>query len=263
MDLNRFFYKQFRISIIGALCLALVGCVNNKDFTYLQDLKEQEEFKTPKAQYKLQKGDQLNINISSTDPASDLIFNRSSSGIGGQVNDQSLFMSSYIINSKGEITLPYVSSIKAEGKSIQGLTDDLEVALKDFLKDYVIDIKLSNYRITVLGEVKRSGTYNVSNTSLNILQGIGLGGGLNDFGNRSGVQVLRDINGVTKIFEVDLTSTDFLASNGYSLQNNDVIYVPPMKNRSVRANTNVVQLSISGLTLLTLVLNLVFKNGLL
>ena len=101
-----------------------------------------------------------------------------------------------------------------------------------------------NYKITILGEVQKPGTYTISNEHISILQALGIAGDLTIYGRRDNVLLIREKEGGKKEYiRIDLTQTNVLSSPFYYLQQNDVIYVEPNKTRintviSAAASTN-------------------------
>ena len=99
--------------------------------------------------------------------------------------------------------------------------------LTDYLKDHIINIRLKNFTVTVLGEVNRPGTYPVNGEQITILEAIGLANDLTIKGKRENVLVIRDFNGTKVYNRIDLTSKQALNSPVYYLTQNDVVYIEP------------------------------------
>ncbi len=91
----------------------------------------------------------------------------------------------------------------------------------------MVDIRIVNFKVTVLGEVNRPGTFTLDYNRITLLQVIGTAGDLTIYGNRKNVTVLRDVNGIQTTSTVDLTSASFIDSDFYYLQQNDVVVVEP------------------------------------
>ena len=90
-----------------------------------------------------------------------------------------------------------------------------------------MDIRILNFKITVLGEVNSPGTFNVSSNRTTLLQAIGLAGDLTIYGSRNDVIVLRESGNKQVSISIDLTSREFLESEFYFLQQNDIVVVNP------------------------------------
>ena len=99
--------------------------------------------------------------------------------------------------------------------------------LSDYLKDPIINIRLSNFTVTVLGQVARPGTYPINGEQITILEALGLAGDLTLRGKRENVLVIRDFNGTKVYNRINLTSKNMVNSPVYYLTQNDVVYVEP------------------------------------
>ena len=95
-----------------------------------------------------------------------------------------------------------------------------------------------NFQISVLGEVSRPGTYNVSGDKINLLQALSLAGDMTIFGRRDNIQVTREENGKRHIYVVDVRDSDLYSSPAYYLRQNDIIYVEPNKVRAGQSTIN-------------------------
>ena len=112
----------------------------------------------------------------------------------------------------------------------------LKEKLEPYLKDPIINIRLVNFTVTVLGQVNKPGTYFVNGEQITVLEAIGLANDLNIKGMRKNVLVIRDFNGTKVYTRIDLTTKDALNSPVYYLTQNDVVYVEP-NNSAVTSST--------------------------
>ena len=140
----------------------------------------------------------------------------------------------------------------------------MEERAKKYLKDAVINIKLLSFKFTIIGEVNRPGTYTNYNNQLTVLDAIGMGGDITDYGNRSQVLVVRPTKEGTHTFRINLQDKKLLQQEGYFLLPNDIVIVEPIKSKPFQLNIPTTNLIIStGLsTITTLILLLSFiKNN--
>lgn len=128
-----------------------------------------------------------------------------------------------------------------------------------YLKDATVIVKLISFKVSVIGEVNRPGTYNNYNNQLTVLEAISLAGDITDYGNRKEVLILRPSSGGTKTFRLDLTNKNILTSDGFFLLPNDIIYVEPIKTKSFRMNMSTISLAFTSISTLILVLNYINK----
>ena len=103
-------------------------------------------------------------------------------------------------------------------------------------KDPIVNVRLANFTVTILGEVSRPGTFTIQDERITILEALGLASDLTIYGERKKVLVIREVEGKKKFAQIDLTSVNTVNSPVYYLQQNDVIYVGPNKAR-VRASS--------------------------
>jgi polysaccharide export outer membrane protein len=128
-----------------------------------------------------------------------------------------------------------------------------------FLKDATVIVKLISFKVSVIGEVNRPGTYNNFNSQLTVLEAVSMAGDITDYGDRKRVLVLRPSAEGTRSFRLDLTSKNILTSDGFFLLPNDIIYVEPIKNKTFRINMPTISLAFTSISTLILVLNFINK----
>jgi len=198
----------------------------------------------------LKADDLLGINVSSIDIEAAKPFNLSvvSYSTNGQVTGVPT-VQGFLINSDGTIDFPVIGKIKIAGLSRTEATDFLKDKLKDYITNPIVNIKILNFKITVIGDVRSPGTYTIPNERITILEAIGLAGDLNITGVRNNVLVIREINGKKTGFRVDLTSDNVINSPVYYLNQNDIIYIEPNKTKvnsaRIGGNVNIVLSAVS------------------
>lgn len=222
------------------LVTLLVSCASRKDIVYFQkDAIEQAKVSnTYKTIFKAD--DLLQITISALDLEAVKPFNlpavsyaTTTDRVVGTPQQQT-----YLIDNEGFIDFPLIGKIKLAGLSRSEAIDLLKGKLDpDYVKNPTINIRISNFTITVLGDVKNPGTFNIPNERITVLEGIGLAGDLNISGIRE-IKVHREENGQKKMYTLDLRSNKIFTSPAYYLQQNDVIYVEPNKATSQDAAYN-------------------------
>lgn len=131
----------------------------------------------------------------------------------------------YLIDLDGNIEMPKIGKIKAAGLTKQQLAKAITDKLADEVKNVLVVVKFAQFKINVLGEVKKPGTVVFRTDKASILDAIGEAGDLSDYGKREDVLVMRQTNGKYETYKIDLRSTDFMNSPAYQMQQNDVVYV--------------------------------------
>ncbi len=238
--------KRLKLATVIVLMVSLGSCVSNKEMVYLQDAEGITALEAiVKVEPKIQQNDILSINVSALDAEAALPFNLFEAG-----NTTSLPKPiTYLVNSDGDINFPVLGKIKVEGFTTKEITSYLTEALAVYIKNPIVNIRLTNFKVTVLGEVKSPGTYPVPNERISILEAIGLAGDLTIQGKRKTVVLIREQNGKRTFVDIDLTSREILNSPYFYLAQNDVLIVEPNKSKinssAVGANTGIILTSIS------------------
>ncbi|HUR66352.1 MAG TPA: polysaccharide biosynthesis/export family protein [Chitinophagaceae bacterium] len=172
---------------------------------------------------KIQKGDELNIQIVSlsTQPdKSDVIYNQQPGTGTTPVG--------YLVDNNGDITHHRLGTIHAEGLTKKELANAIKKRLKEpveLLSDPTVIIRLTNFKVTVLGQVGREGEIKAPGERLTIFEAIGLAGGITDFGKKTNLKVIREVNGTRETGFLDLSSKEVFDSPYYYMMQNDMVFV--------------------------------------
>lgn len=223
----KIFNNYLRIIFIVWGVALISSCASRKDVVYFQDTGDFETLVNNNdfvSKFKID--DLVSIHISSLNPEASAPFNLFRGASEGGMRAEQV---DYLVDQMGEIDFPVIGKIKIEGLSPDELRILLRDRLSDYLKDPIINIRLRNFTVTVLGEVERPGTYPVNGEQITILEALGFAGDLTVRGVRQNVLVIRDFNG-TKVYDrIDLTTKDMVKSPVFYLTQNDVVYVEPNK----------------------------------
>jgi polysaccharide export outer membrane protein len=237
--------------VLLVLCFGIMSCVSSRKIKYFSNT-DNEDVSVPSAVFEtaIQVGDLLHIYVSSKDPETALPFNTFETPMAGNVNGN-LDPLPYLVNKDGDVNFPILGSLKVLGKSTRELAAELEAALALYVKEPLVNVRIQNFKVTVLGEVKNPGVFRVENETISILEALGRAGDLTIQGERSTVTLIRTIGNERESIVVDLTKEDLFFSPYFFLAQNDVLYVAPNKakiNSSVvGANTSIIFSSISTL----------------
>lgn len=193
----------------------------------------------------IQPGDQLVIVVSAKDQDVVKPFNQNfSSGqlveeaiAGGNMRPQPTTLTgpTYVVDTQGNIDFPIIGTLNTNGKTLEEFRSVLKRELIRYIKDPVVSIRNTNYKVTVLGEVNKPGQYVITDGNATLLNALGLAGDLTMYGKRNDVLVVRNIDGVTTKERINLSNADFINSPYYNLKQGDVIYVSPNKTKEKTA----------------------------
>lgn len=279
--MNKRMLRSLNICLIIVAAIFVTGCTTPKNISYFQDVTDGMMIETvARRDIRLQPDDKLSIVVNSKDPELASLFNlgiysnrigQASSGTGGAERNYSLpvndGMSTYTVNAAGDIDFPVLGKLHVEGMTRQELVGFIKGELigRNLIKDPIVTVEFINTGISVLGDVNRPGRFDINRDNLTIVDAIALAGDLTILGERENIMVLREENGKTQAYRINLTDAkSMMASPAYYLKQGDVIYVEPnnMKKRSTTVNgNNVLNASfwISIVSLLSTVSILIFK----
>jgi len=220
-----------------AVFILLASCVSNKKLTeqsqYFKNVNDS-ILQRLSNEYEpvFQKGDILSIAVITPNEQSSRIFNQPNFSTGYSNSSSSdnaglgaSIPGGYLINEKGNIIFPLLGQIHADGLTRQGLTDTITSRLKLFIDSAILSIRLLNYKITILGEVARPGTFSIPSERVTILDAIGLAGDLTVYGKRSNIRVIRNMDGVRQTGTIDINKGDIFNSPFFYLRQNDIVYI--------------------------------------
>ena len=190
--------KKLSIPIfIISILLIGISCASKKDVLYLQDIETlNTENDTLKNTPVIRKNDLLAITVSSVDKVSAQPFNLPVVAIGNQTqvlgNQQ---LQSYLVDANGNIEFPVLGTIEVAGMTKIEMVEYLKAAISKYVKNPIINLRITNFKVSVLGEVRRPGTYPIQDERITILEALSLAGDMTVYGKRADVLVIREENG--------------------------------------------------------------------
>jgi polysaccharide export outer membrane protein len=221
--------KNLRIFLF--IIIVINSCTPYKQIPYFQDLKRNgvvSENITNRSPLTMQPGDLLGINVSSLNHEADVIYNNDLERqvtLDGFKSSQSTILG-YLIDAEGNIELPIIGTLKVSGYTTKEISTQLESKLQVYLSKPTVNVRMLNFKISVLGDVKNPGSFNIQNETVTFPEALGLAGDLNSTGIRN-VLLIREKDADRQYINMDLTSKAIFTSPYYYLKNNDIIYVQP------------------------------------
>lgn len=241
-DLCRFPMKKL---LFFLLIISLVtSCKPKQNMIYMSNNNFQQE--VSQARYeglRIQEGDMLEIIVTALDDLAVKPFNRTTmqkTGEDGNAGGNArLGDNQYQVTSDGYIPFPVLGNVYCKGMTKQQLKTELDSRLKQYLTDPVVTVRHLNFNISILGDVGSPGQKTSSTERLNIFQALALAGDMRDSANRTNVKLIRysEESGKDITYTLDLSEASIVNSPYYYLQQNDILYVEPDKNKQIAANT--------------------------
>ena len=230
--------RVLKIGLVAVLfTLAFASCVPQKKMLYLKDMQmaaeniSKEYVNDRTVDYKLQPGDNLYIRFLNT------IDQTSAAALAGDfgarttqlTSDASIYLQSYTLDEEGCIELPLTGKINLKNMTVDQAKEKMQTEINKFVNQTTLIVKLSNFNLTVLGEVTRPGMYKVYQSQINLFEALALAGNMTNFAKNDEVRIVRQTDNGSEIVTVDMGQADILSSPYYYLKPNDIIYVEPLK----------------------------------
>lgn len=257
--------KGFIAKVLLLLMIMVLGasCVSREKIVYFQDLEQRKALvDSVQNTFKIQPNDLLSIVVSAYDLNAVRPFNlvseaRPSTDLSGISLNNNTQQQGYLTAADGTIDFPVLGRVKVAGLTRTELSEVLVKRISEYVISPIVTIRIVNFKVSILGEVARPGTYNVQGERLTLPEALGLAGDMTIFGRRDNILVIRD-NGNTKDYKyLDIRESSFLNSDYYYLQQNDVLYVEPnnaqVQSSSFNRNTSI-YISIASLLISVLVI---------
>ena len=225
---------MYRYLCFLSLIFLLSSCVQYRE---LVNFQEDDPSKLPVevidniSEVRIQSHDILKIDVSSLNPDAVRPF-KTSEEPGNQqagVDKERLLLQGFEVDSIGNINFPLLGRIEMAGYTLTEATDHLQERVRNYVKDAVVNIRLLNFRFSVLGEVNAPGTISTYNNRITFLDALGMAGDLTSYASRKNILIIREIDGERTFKRLNLQTSDIFTSEYYYIKQNDVIYVEPIK----------------------------------
>lgn len=230
-----------KIFLLFFIAAALGSCTSYKHVPYMQDIETVNNSTQNLTLYdaRIMPKDLLSITVNTTDPKAASPFNLTvqtpiNAALTNITTTTSPSLQQYLVNNEGEIDFPVIGRIKVGGLTKNEAENLIREQLKPYLKETpIVTVRMANYKIAVLGEVARPGSFTVSNEKVNVLEALAMAGDMTVYGVRTNVKLIReDADGKRSIHELDLTKSDLVLSPYFYLKQNDILYVTPNQTKA-------------------------------
>ncbi|HTN46497.1 MAG TPA: polysaccharide biosynthesis/export family protein [Flavipsychrobacter sp.] len=233
--------------LLACFAVFMQSCVSSKKISYFNYVSDSASFMRPMTinmpnfvDPKIQVSDILQVTVQTLDPSSMVGSTRigidQPNSFSTKGTESPSTIVGYMVNSDGEIELPLVGRVRVVGLTTKEAKSVLSTKAQVYYKNPVVNVRLANFVITMLGDVTRPGQYTIPNEKLTILEALSLAGDISVTGQKENIIIGREENGEKKYVRINLNSTDFYNSPYYYLKQHDIIYVPPTKNKAVASD---------------------------
>ena len=213
------------------LSIIVSSCATKDDVVYFHN-SESLEGKENLLDYepKIEANDVLRINVSSSSVNEEIVAPFQMNQQGGQSGGgggQNLSLTGYLVSPQGTINFPVLGTVEVEGLSRTAIQDKLQTQISEYVRDPVVDVRIVNFSVTVLGEVGSPGRVQITDGRVTMPELLAMSGDITYNGKRENIKIIREVNGVKTVGYIDMTESDLFDSPFYYLKQNDIVYVEP------------------------------------
>lgn len=255
------------IPLLGiVLMLSLFSCRSSKELIYMKDVENNQMIKALAdtiTEYIIEPGDILYVSIKSLNAEVNALFNPESNLETQSYNSyqkyttpQGAYLYGFEVDEKGNLTLPILGEIPVAGHPNSEIENIVQEYADKYLIEAIVKVKLLNYKVTIMGEVKNPGVYYNYNNNFTVLEALAMASGNTDYANITNVMVIRPQPNGQKAMILDLAASDSWLKEGFYLHPNDYIFVEPDNHKNFQLNAQAYSMIISSASLLLAVFGL-------
>ena len=235
--------------------IALSSCRFRKDLTLLSDMKNDSiltNLPITSPNTILRTDDNLYITIQSANEEINKLFNVNNTTQGGgsqsYTDPGGQYLYGNLVDKEGKVTLPIMGQIEVAGLTVAEAQAAIQLKANVYLKEAVVKVKLLNFKITILGEVKSPGAYFFYDNSVNVFDALARAGGFTDMARLNTVLVVRPTKSGTKSYRLNFKTKNLYAHPAYYLRPNDMVYAEPAMMKSTQLNFTTISMILSTVT---------------
>ncbi len=139
----------------------------------------------------------------------------------------------FLVNEEGKVTLPIIGTVELGGLTRFEAARKLEGLYSKYIQNPIIDVSIINLSVSVLGEVRTPGTYQLDKENTTLLEVLAMAGGVTDNGKLKGVKIIRGNRSNPEVIYVDLTQLSSIGNSKIIIHDRDIVYVEPMGTKLV------------------------------
>ncbi|MBK8580842.1 MAG: polysaccharide export protein [Flavobacteriales bacterium] len=256
--------KLTKIALVLMVLAMMSSCVSKRSINYLHDgslSNTSKLFPNKKFEYRIQVNDVLSIRVLGLDDANARLFNVETTTGGVSLTDASLYVNGFSIDKSGNVQLPSVGKMHLQGMTVDEAQTAVQSKINEYFANATVILKMVSFRVSVLGEVNRPGSYFVYNNQISILEALAQSGGPTELADKRHLTLMRQSDQGTQALYVDLSSTAALSSEYFYLLPNDVVYVPTLSARPARLNLDILTILLSAISTAAVVITVVQNNN--
>lgn len=237
------------ILLLLPVLLAAVSCKSYKDIPYFTNIPVDSTayfsgYRQASVSYKpimIKPDDILQVDIDIMDNKLSALSGTRQTSNTALLEAETRGVTGYLVDQNGNINLPLLGTVRAAGKTTNALKEEIQLKAEAYYNNPVVNVRLSNFEISVLGEVNKPGTYYIKGERASVLDALGLAGDMTIYGRRDNILLIRQQEEGQQIFRFNINDGQVLSSPFFYLQQNDVVYVEPSEAKAAQTDAQRMQ----------------------
>lgn len=228
-----------RIILLCMVSMIISSCVSRKEMVYFQDIEQlrKSEMRRSGNNLEIQPDDVLTIRVSAPEQEAALPFNLTKSIASQERIMGEVELETYLVSNEGTIEFPVIGTLEVKGLTNIELGKKIQDEINEYVKDPIVNVRIMNFQISVLGEVNNPGTFSIEDDHISLSKALSMAGDLTIFGKRDNILVMGEEGDHKTYAYLDLTDANVVNSPHYYLRQNDVVYVEPRGTRRQTAGS--------------------------
>ena len=221
------------------LLLIISSCVSRKEMVYFQEIEQLNKSQIQRSgnNLEIRPDDLLTIRVSAPEQEAAIPFNltktiQTPNAIRGDVEPET-----YMVSNEGTIEFPILGTIEVAKLTTFEVADKIKIMITDYVRDPIVNVRVLNFQISVLGEVAKPGTFDIEDDHISVTKALAMAGDLTIYGKRENILVMGETEGEKTYAYLDLTDANVVNSPHYYLRQNDVVYVEPKSTKRQTAGS--------------------------
>ncbi|WP_374445247.1 polysaccharide biosynthesis/export family protein [Epilithonimonas sp.] len=214
-----------KIILSSVFLLILVSCKTYNLLEEEQASKNMQDFSyDANYEYRIRKDDKITLSVWGQDDLS-------VGSVYGIYNSNEVYGKWLLVDKGGNIEIPRLGTTAVVGKSVPELKDEIKNKLKKWLLNPIVDVKVLNKEIAVMGEVRNPAVIQVDKDQNTLLELVSKAGGFEMYANLKLVKILRQEGENVRVTNIDLTKMKDVPNQNIILHPGDYVIVPSKKSK--------------------------------
>lgn len=205
--------------------MLLVSCKTYNVLEEEQPSRNMQDFSyDPSYEYRIRKDDKITLSVWGQDDLS-------VGSVYGIYNSNEVYGKWLLVDVNGNIEIPKLGTTPVVGKSLPELKEEIKTKLKKWLVNPIVDVKVLNKEIAVMGEVRNPAVIQVDKDHNTLLELVSKAGGFEMYANLKSIKILRQEGENVRVTNIDLTRMKDVPNQNIILHPGDYIIVPSKKSK--------------------------------